>query len=176
MEGTGLIYKVLSGTASESEHKQVQDWVKQSDLNRLEFEDVQLLYKNTEDSNTAPDDFPKISNRIHRKIQGSKRKRAALLIISLGFLPLIATLFFFHPQHKKLTRFNQVTLAEVIKILEEDYELSIIVRQDELLHCRFTGTFYTREPVEIVKSLAKGLNLNIRMKAGSYEIGGKGCQ
>lgn len=93
MDIVSLTYKVLSGRADDPEIKELKEWINQSDENRQEFEDIKLLWENSEFFRNADqsDDsvFEKIRLRLKKRLKKRRRMRTFLwsvVLIAMAFL------------------------------------------------------------------------------------------
>lgn len=74
-------------------------------------------------------------------------------------------------------KFDDTTLAGIINTLEKEYGLIFEVSTEELLSCRFTGTFYRDISIEdVIRTLAQSIGFDYKiLKSYKYELRGKGC-
>jgi ferric-dicitrate binding protein FerR (iron transport regulator) len=185
MDKIALIYKVLTGEASENEKKELHDWLDQGENNRNEFEDVKLLWGNANNSDQflPHASFHEGLNKIKALVKAKIRRRrqlkmtAALIMVSV----LVIACFFFYdtkaPEPQRYLRFNNTALSQVINALEDEYNVHIEMEKEELSTCRFTGTFYrTRDVDPILRTLDEALNLNHEIVGERrYRVTGTGC-
>ncbi|HEY5747233.1 MAG TPA: FecR family protein [Chryseolinea sp.] len=81
----------------------------------------------------------------------------------------------FDSWYTKNLEFNDAELRTVFKTVQEVYGVSFIATEEEILKCRFTGTFKDAKLEEIIKTLSYSMNINIIAHADYYEIKGQGC-
>ncbi|HEY9044492.1 MAG TPA: hypothetical protein VIN08_01290 [Ohtaekwangia sp.] len=92
MDSVRLIYRVLSGDASDEEKAQLDNWIRQSDENGEEYLNIKLLLENRsveDDSNVG---FTEGLSGIKRK--AAKRKYHAVVVMAIKYLVIFAVLFF----------------------------------------------------------------------------------
>ncbi len=75
---------------------------------------------------------------------------------------------------KNLT-FKKARLSEVIETVEDYFDIKIIVKNPELLECRFTSTFNDPDVAEILETLRLSLNLSVTQQGDNYMLDGQGC-
>ena len=189
MNRTPLIYKVLSNAASESEKKAMEDWLEESEENKTEFDNVKLLW---ETSNNPDSSFPKIQmveglTKIKALMQPKfmRRERSWRNLVWTALL-LIGVLMFTDAYLKNVKnkdsrvrlKFNNVSVEEVVKTLEDEYDVRIELDNKKIGACRFTGVFYQAENVdEILQILDQALSFRHQRKQKSeYLVTGTGCQ
>lgn len=76
---------------------------------------------------------------------------------------------------KKLI-FKKTELRQVLKTLEEYFEVKISVSNPALLTCRFSSSFQDPELEEVLDVLRISLNLSIRKEGKSLTLDGDGCK
>lgn len=167
MDRTSFIYKVLSGKASETERKELNEWISFSHDNKSEFHNIKLLCENTpQETNHEPDDkFYDGLRSIKRNIQTRIRRRRAnqmtgSILICVFLLMIIPFTLQIVGGEKKniLLKFEDVPLEFVISKLQDQYTVTIEIRK-EMLGCKVTGTFYQGTADDMVRSIAQCLNV-----------------
>jgi len=101
MNTTQLIYRVLSGDASEEEKLRLEQWRALSDANRIEYEDIKMLWECSRD--TGGVDFSEEGHRqgwqrIKQRMVAIQRKRkrmriiivVAIIVLALGVIGWLA--------------------------------------------------------------------------------------
>ena len=75
-------------------------------------------------------------------------------------------------------KFDNDTLGGIIDTLEDKYGLVFKVSSEELLSCRFTGTFYRGISIDdIIRTLSQSIGFEYTtLNAQKYELHGKGCK
>lgn len=182
MDRVSLIYKVLSGEASLDEKKELDEWVTKSEANQEEFEDIKLLWDNSPlPSDTDQDEtgFEKIRQRIQQRSRRKKQIRAILyacIIITLAVLLflLFRQTWFRNPDG---IQFNDTGMNEVIKMLENEYQIQIEVNNPQLLKCHFTATLYKiKDKQTALQSIEHSLDVAfISLSKRKYSLVGDGC-
>jgi ferric-dicitrate binding protein FerR (iron transport regulator) len=181
MDRVSLIYKALAGEASTEEMEELEEWVIQSPANREEFEDIKLLWESSGLRERNSDDdlgFEKIKSRVQQRLRTNKRIRQAILLIALT---IIALTIGFILRSTKATQsdgvqFNSTPLGEVVKTLEEHYNIKIEVEDAELLNCEFSATFYKVDRQAVLKSIGHALNVEVvPSQKNRYNLKGSGC-
>jgi ferric-dicitrate binding protein FerR (iron transport regulator) len=153
MDRVALIYRFLSGEASQSEKQELDEWIAKSEANREEFEDIKLLWENSPlPSDTEQDEngFEKIRQRIQQQT------------------------WFRNPVG---AQFNDTVMNEVIKMLEKKYHIQIEVNNPQLLRCNFTATLYKiQDKQTALRSIEHSLDVAfIAQKKNKYRAVGNGC-
>jgi len=72
--------------------------------------------------------------------------------------------------------FNNTKLAQVISTLDKYYATSIKISNEEILNCRFTGTFKKSTIDQVLQVLAISLDLSSSKEGKGYILTGEGCQ
>ncbi len=190
MDISWLIDKVLTGRASDLEIKEVEKWVAQSESNKAEFEDLKLLYESPKQPKEHDPGFYDGLSKIQAAIEKRKRKtvksrinRRKFAIIAITMVPLIALVYFYGsytPSSDRTTdglTFNNTPLENTVTTLERKYNVSIKVEKQEVLTCRFSGTFSKTSTLEdIIQTLASAMNLEyVTLSPGVYKLTGQGC-
>lgn len=184
MDRTSLILRVLSGEATETEKTALNTWIELSKANREEYLDIKLLWENgwaTTEIPEGPDDpFYDGLRRIREKmtiISKRQRRKRLSFIATAGVMVAVVILFLVRGgEESKLLKFEDATLEYVVSILERRYELTIAVKDERVLKCRFSGTFYGSTGREAVRSVAENLSLQYEtISQDEFRITGKGC-
>ena len=102
MDRLYLIYKVLSKQASETERKELDEWLSQSEENEIEFNDIKLLWEtqsNPDQSiskNQMTDGLHKIKALMQSKLRRRWQNTKTIALITLVIIGvLVFTHFFF---------------------------------------------------------------------------------
>ncbi|MFZ5972830.1 MAG: DUF4974 domain-containing protein [Bacteroidota bacterium] len=182
MDRVSLIYRVLSGEASPDEKKELDEWVTKSEANQEEFEDIKLLWENSPlPSDTEQDEagFEKIRQRIQQRSRRKKQIRSILyacIVITLAVLLflLFRLTWFRNPEG---IQFNDTGMNEVIKMLENEYQIQIEVNNPQLLQCHFTATLYKiKDKQTTLQSIEHSLDVAfISLSKRKYSLVGDGC-
>lgn len=77
-------------------------------------------------------------------------------------------------QSKRLV-FEKTQLREVAVALESYFDISIEIKNPELMQCRFTGSFEHPTVDEVLESLSIALNLNVTHQNKEYTFDGDRC-
>lgn len=184
MDKASLIFKVLSGEATENERAELERWIAQSEANKSEYEDIKLLWgssgvaSNVEDEHFY-DGFAKIKSKFKQKRAVRRRKRLITWTSVIGATVLVTIALFVitDPASDALVRFDDAPLAEVITVLENEFHIDIETDSREILACKFTGTFYKKNNEQaFIRSLSNALNLQYELKSHhTYRLKGSGC-
>ena len=203
MDYAKLIYKVLSGQASEVDKEELNNWLAKDPANVEEFEDIKLLYQAGQDFDKNESELDKHFydglRNVRTRIDWIKRKRkirkfgiaagASLIISALVF---VVTLNQIHTYRKARTTvapgkatillsdnlvFEDEPLMKIFEILESKYHLTIRISNESLLSCRFTGTFYRGTSVnDMLYTLAQSEDFKLIAKTSkTFELHGGGC-
>ena len=187
MDITTIIYRTLAGSANDKEKKKIEEWMSHSADNRIEFEDIQLLFENenaARNTSTSDETFYKGFKKIQGRIKGKLRKRKLNNTFKLAALIIAAVLVGTHfllpksnEDENSYLRYENISLTTVIRNLEKEYDISIHVEKNEALACHFTGLFHRNYSAdEIVTSLASALDLKLEiLNTRNYKLSGSGC-
>lgn len=200
MDKSWMIDKVLSGKASEREKDELNTWIATDPEIKNDYEDMKLLWDNArrigdiDHDDSFYDGLRKIEKKINllRK-KGTKIKfyktmsmiavlAAIVFTISTALKKHVArTTGYDHAIDSPYTdnlRFDDATLEKILKTLETKYGIVVEIKDKELLHCRFTGTFYQDvTPDDILYTLAQAMDLEYKMlDSKKYTLKGKGCR
>ena len=74
-------------------------------------------------------------------------------------------------------KFEDELLENILKILEKEYGLKFDVNKQEILACRFTGTFYRGATIDdIIRTLTGTMGMEYKiLNTKKYHLKGKGC-
>lgn len=75
----------------------------------------------------------------------------------------------------KILQFDKVNLDEVIKKIEEVYEVKISFKKSEIQQCALTARFDNQSIDQIMQTLSLTLNLQIEKDGKVYRLDGVGC-
>jgi ferric-dicitrate binding protein FerR (iron transport regulator) len=188
MDRLNLIHRVLSGSATRNEIKELDDWVCGSESNKKEFEDIKLLWSHQTEGEEASnlqfyDGLHYIQARIgERKNQLKNARRMKIYSGAVLVCILFSTLFYYKVIGGKSDfnyEFNNEPLSNVLSAVQKKYKVVIDVEKQEALMCPFTGSFYhIRTEKEIIQTVAQALNLKCTItNEGSriYKLIGMGC-
>ena len=186
-----LVNKVLSGQGNHEERERLKKWRAERPGNEEEFESLKLLWEYSLDNNEAEksdptfyDGLTKIKEMIEaKKLEKKKiRRRKFLLAIILAILftavLIVIVIQKYSDSHKTRLQFKDAPLGQVIETLENKYNVSIEVDQNEILGCHFTGLFFGKNAThEILKSIAAGTNLEYQILGpAKFKLTGVGCK
>jgi ferric-dicitrate binding protein FerR (iron transport regulator) len=92
MNSTQLIYRVLSGNASEEEKLRLEQWKALNDANRLEYEDIKMLWECSRGTGVVDfleegyrEGWQQIKQRMLAIQQRSKRIRLMIVVVIFVF-------------------------------------------------------------------------------------------
>jgi hypothetical protein len=197
-----LMYKILSGNATESEIIEFNSRISNEPDYAEEFEDLRLVYEsslNIEEKIVERDDqfydgLRKIQDRIKALKRAKKRtKRLKIAGISAAiaatfFISVLYVLGLNSPSRLPIPNsqgivlnenlnFEEASLESIIDLLEGKYHLVIKVSTNELLSCRFTGMFQKGLTIEnVIRTLAQAEDFNYKIiDRETYEFRGTGC-
>ncbi|HEV8512749.1 MAG TPA: FecR domain-containing protein, partial [Cyclobacteriaceae bacterium] len=172
MNKTSLIYKVLSAQADESEKKELEEWMAQSQENKIEYSNLQLLWE----ALTHPDpSLPKTQldeglSKIRGLMQLKKLKKQNKRFWAIMLLLIVTLLLVFifllhlrsHSRNGHLV-FKNISLEQIVKTLEKEYCVRIELENKKISSCPFTGVFYQTKDIEgILETIDKALALQHR--------------
>jgi transmembrane sensor len=72
--------------------------------------------------------------------------------------------------------FNNETLAQVVKTLQNVYQMPVKITDTQLLGCRVTATFDDQSLQSVLEVLKETLGLEVKRTGGIIEISGKSCR
>ena len=206
MDKPTLIYKVLSGSASDAESSELRAWIASDPDNAEEFEDIKLLYEGSldieEKIGERDSHFYEGLQKIQDRIKALKDERAgpykrAGIVVSISAVTIVLFMCFYYWREPLARRtdtmgntipssivlhdnlaFDEATLESIFSMLEKRYRVKFNVASEELLSCRFTGTFYRGIEIdEVIRVLAESEGFNYTPEdAASYALYGSGCR
>lgn len=71
--------------------------------------------------------------------------------------------------------FRKTRVQEVINTVEKYFAVKIIVKNQDLLKCRFTGSFDDPSLQEVLEALTLSLDLTVVREGDAFVVDGKGC-
>ena len=182
---TKLIHRVLTNTATDSERKELSDWIAASHENKEEFHNIRLLWSQTNstiDQNPS-EGFSKIRTQIENEIRKGRHAQMIRASTTFGVLILLAfiPIAIFHLNDKvphKYLHFENASVETVIKAIESQYDVTIQVEESELLSCKFTGTFYHIQfTSSVLQELSTAMNLSFEeLDNRKFKLKGLGCK
>lgn len=188
MDRSSLIYKVLSNEATETERKELDEWLSQSEENKIEFNDIKLLWETSGDSDqlTSKNQLKEGLSKIKALMQSKLRRREqntrtwVLIVLAIVSVLVFTYLLFQKSQNRDSIgrlKFDNVSLEQVINTLEDRYDVHIEFENKKVSTCTFTGIFYqTKNVDEVLQTLDEALNLNHKLTGeGEYLVTGTGC-
>lgn len=196
MDKYTLMHRVLSGTATNAEHDELQEWISSDPSNAGAFEEMTVLYSN--DDLAGPDenyhkDLRRLQDAINRLKQEKKKESLYNnigLSVVISALVFVVSIYVFNLNtHRQQTvgaanivlsndlQFSNATLGSILELLEDQYHLAFTTNTRDLLSCTFTGTFYHGISLDdVVRTLAQAENLKIVfVDEKKLEISGPGC-
>lgn len=186
MDKTKLIFNVLGKQATDSKIAELKARIFAHETIDMNMNQLKLLWndarKNTGDKpgNSHKQDFLAIKTVIRKKQQKQKRKRLMLFgLIALTILVIAYLLIkVFSPMHGRsgeVMQFNQAPLKQVVADLERKYDINIEVKEN-LLDCKFSGSFYNDSPEQIIRVITERIKANYTIGMDrSFRIDGSGC-
>ena len=182
MDKSVMIFKVLSGQASELEKEDLDRWITQSDANREEFDDLKLLWESSREEQRKDNHFYDSLYKIQAKIRQRQRRKRSRFIVWIGLVAMGLTgllLYFAFPPtlSSDNLRFNHTPLRLVVDALESKYHIQIEAENKEILACEFTGSFYMVDnPQDAIRSVCSALSLKYEVVSEErYRLTGFGC-
>ncbi|MFD2564509.1 FecR domain-containing protein [Aquimarina rubra] len=71
--------------------------------------------------------------------------------------------------------YKDALVDQIINDLDENYDAKIILKNGDILNCKYSGSFEKANTTKILTGIAKSLNLQITKKDDIFIITGKGC-
>lgn len=71
--------------------------------------------------------------------------------------------------------FADMTLKEMVPVLEKYFKIRVVIEQESILSCHFTGEFEQPKLDEVLNMLARTLQLEWKKTDNTYSISGRGC-
>lgn len=71
--------------------------------------------------------------------------------------------------------FADMTLKEMVPVLEKYFKIRVVIEQESILNCHFTGEFEQPKLDEVLNMLARTLQLEWKKTDNTYSISGRGC-
>jgi transmembrane sensor len=82
----------------------------------------------------------------------------------------------FNAWYTRKLEFNKTELREILKLIEELYDIKFTLKEEKVLGCRFTGSFDHAKLENVLKTLAFSMDIEFTSRIGNYyEVSGKGC-
>ena len=81
----------------------------------------------------------------------------------------------FRAWQNHILQFKNTKLAEVLKTLENYYDVILKVENPKINSCTFTGTFEQADLEEVIQVLEVSFNIEFQMTGTDYVINGEGC-
>lgn len=184
MDRSSLIFKVLSGEASEKEQSKLERWVAGNPGNKSVYDAHKVLWQNatapvreSEDRSFAGLWMIKSRIELKRKLNRKIRLVQALCVVALTVFLTIYLVATTDPGNHPLLRFDNAPLEEVIPALEKQFHVVIDTDTKVILGCRFTGTFYkTVDKQDLIRLLSSVMHLKCEMvRQNRYLLSGVGC-
>jgi ferric-dicitrate binding protein FerR (iron transport regulator) len=186
MSKADLIYKVLSGVASDVEKQELERWVAGSEANRQEYKDLELLYRLSRVRRDVLEDsrYYERLERIRRTARARFNRKVrtrqayclagALACVGLAYFIAIHAVIDFRPAS---LQFQDQALQEVLELVERTYGIEVRVEQSALASCRFTGTFYrVDQPDDVIRSISRAVSAHVvAIGPRKYRLLGGGC-
>ncbi|MBL7858154.1 MAG: DUF4974 domain-containing protein [Cyclobacteriaceae bacterium] len=179
MDKSTLIHRVLIGKASEEEIADLERWMSLDPDNATEFEDMKLLYSDSQetedDSNdSSKDSWKKIEDGIHR-LQTRERRINSLKMVGAATGIYVLIIFGYNifgtdrasaMDDGLLTQtlhYRDARIRDVMHSIEENSHFNVTLASSELEACKFTGSFKGGTSIrEVIETLAKAKDLNVR--------------
>ncbi|HRE68677.1 MAG TPA: DUF4974 domain-containing protein [Cyclobacteriaceae bacterium] len=189
MDKFRLMHNVLMNRVTDAEKIELEDWLAVSESNRMDFDDMRILYdeiwKGDSGTLSKETDWIRITNEIKSRKQQQYKRKAAWSIAAA--LVITASVFVWVTQSQKVhrdssqivltdnLRFENASLQNVFDLIEEKYDV-VLFANKELLSCKFTGTFHRGITLtQMINTLAKAENFRYSFSGRKMEIIGKGC-
>lgn len=169
--------KVLSGRASRAEQEELENWIAADPEHAEEFSDLQLLHAS---AGTASAQDSHVDSRLQflvQAIEARKHRRkwtkfgmtmgmslvisATILLASIRILASWGTDW---PANAGTVlsdhfAFHETVIAEILEVMEREYDVEFRIQDRSLLSARFTGTFSRGTKIEeVVDLLAQSAN------------------
>ena len=82
----------------------------------------------------------------------------------------------FNSWYTRKLEFNKTELRRILELIEKLYRITFTVKEEEVLGCRFTGTFDNAKLENVLKTLSFSMDIEFESRIGNYyEVSGKGC-
>lgn len=81
----------------------------------------------------------------------------------------------FNAWYTNKMQFDKTRLRKIIKLLENQYQVTFKVSNSAILACRFTGTFENESLDTILVVLSSSMGFSFKLENGVYLINGNGC-
>lgn len=170
MDPKNLLIRVLKGSATEEELRELELWLGSLELKKDRSSGTQNVQPPT------MEDLEQIKKRV--KLLSKAYRKFRLLMIAAIPIVLIALsiLLVDFDDTPPVLVFKNATLDQVILTIESNYSIQIDA-DPVLLNCRFTGEFYkVSSPVEIISVLSRAMNLGYTQRQNNhFEFTGNTC-
>jgi hypothetical protein len=197
MEKAVLIRKVLLNEASDEERGELNAWIASDPRHADEFEDLKLLYEASADEKDmeGSEEFYEPFKKIQASIKRVKEKERQLIFyktagVSVAIYCLIfVVVYFFNgkvttdndEQLSGITlsaelKFTDAPLSTIFDAIEKKNQIVFTAGKEQLLTCRFTGTFCKGMAIEdVVDVLAESEGFQYAFTVDNVVLTGKGC-
>lgn len=187
MNRQDIIYRALSGGATQSEQAELDAWIARSEANREEYEDLKLLWEvsrglsaDTDADEGGDEAFGRIAKAVKARFRRKKRRRRAgrVGIALAGFVAALTLAVYAAKESRpSVLEFRDASVQSVLHVIEREYGVEVRAEDDALLACRFTGTFYRMDrPDDVLRHLSNAIKADIETAApGRYRLKGSGC-
>jgi ferric-dicitrate binding protein FerR (iron transport regulator) len=182
MSRSDIIYRVISGNATEEEREEVARWIAFSKANREEYEDLKLFYRFSKKNGPVrradvhfEERFEQIRRRATMRLKRKARIRHARFLV--GALVCVTFAAFLWGQvimgiRPMSLQFQDQELRQVLTVVEREYGIEVHIDEAALESCRFTGTFHrVHEPEILVLAISDAINAHFeRRRPGEYSL------
>jgi ferric-dicitrate binding protein FerR (iron transport regulator) len=191
-----LMHRFLTGQATAAEAAELEAWIAADPENAQNMEDMRILYGDAPlQSETEPGDNDERRQaflaRLDRYEAKQKRWRIAGTIAASMLITLVifVSLVYIWPgagadrlnadelRLAEDVHFNDVSIGEIIRLLQDDYRFEVRTASPALSQCRFTGSFSGGTSVtDLIEIVAQAKGFNVTYPSDRIVIfSGKGC-
>ncbi len=82
----------------------------------------------------------------------------------------------FRAWQNNILKFNNTSLLQIARQMEEQYGITINLTEPSLAYCRYTATFEGATPEDVLTTLSAIGNLSYQQQGNLYTLSGPGCQ
>lgn len=176
--------RVLEEQATPQQLDNFSHWMASAEAHRQQFRHVRQLWMDARGPWPTPisqEPLDRIHKRMHTRLRQRQLRWAAVRVAAMTiFATLLWWTVVYINNGKQPARqliFNATTLTEVAATLEKNFDTRIVLEQQALANCRFTGSFSKASTLEdIMQALAQGMDIRIEDMGSAYRWQGEGCR
>lgn len=139
-----ILIRVLRGSATRKEHKQLEQWLSSQD----EFAVLEEGISQEVDIKPTSADLAEIRRLLHASQRRRQRIAALLALVVISLIITIIVVLLHRRNATKDLIFHDTDISTVITRLESSFGVTIQYRHDSNQPCRFTGELYRVQSID----------------------------